>query len=334
VGRLRFRPLVGAGPLVAVCALLFRGPSARAQWAPLPERMAAASGAVPRELPPAEAVLAPADGLTAPPPWLNDGQPLAAPLEPWSWQLLPEVPIYRSYLAGVKEPRLGGIWATETDRGAFMDGTVGARVGILRLGTPGNLFPQGYQLDVEAAAFLRFDVDEDLDMDTADYRLGIPLTYGSGRFQAKFAFYHLSAHLADEFILKHPAATRINYSRDVLVLGGSYYPTDALRVYGEVGYATYTDGGTEPWELQLGLDYSTLWATGPLGAPFFAINGHLREEVNYGGEFVLQAGWQWRGVAGGRLLRIGGEYFNGQSGQYQFFRTSEEYIGLGIWYDF
>ena len=38
--------------------------------------------------------------------------------------------------------------------------------------------------------------------------------------------------------------------------------------------------------------------TGSAGTPFFAINGHLREEVDFGGDISTQLGWLWRGNIG------------------------------------
>lgn len=64
-----------------------------------------------------------------------------------------------------------------------------------------------------------------------------------------------------------------------------------------------------------------------------AINGHLREELDFGGNLVVQAGWQWRGPAG-HLFRTGLQYFNGKSDQFEFYDRFEQKIGIGIWYDF
>ncbi|NLX99968.1 MAG: DUF1207 domain-containing protein [Rhodopirellula sp.] len=126
----------------------------------------------------------------------------------------------------------------------------------------------------------------------------------------------------------------MNYSRDALVLGGSYYLTDDLRLYAEAEWAWYTDGGTKPWEFQFGLDYSPVWSwQSRCGAPFLALNGQLREEVDYGGTFVVQAGWQWRGESN-HLFRVGVQYFTGKSDQFQFFRRNEEKIGIAMWYDY
>ena len=204
---------------------------------------------------------------------------------------------------------------------------------MIRYGTTDPLWPEGWQLDVEAAAFPRLTADKYGDMISCDYRYGTALTHRRGRFETKLAYYHLSSHLADEYRYVLPWRPRINYSRFALVLGGAFYPWQSVRVYGEAGYGVYTDGGNEPWELQFGIDYSSVNPTGFRGSPFLAVHGYLREEADFGGNFVLQAGWQWRGTTG-RLARFGLHYMNGKSVQYQFFDEYEEQIGLGFWYDF
>jgi hypothetical protein len=254
--------------------------------------------------------------------------------EPWTWQWLPEGIIYHSYLAGVKEPRFAGAWNHDAHLGWIWDIALGGRVGVMRYGTEGSHRPNGWELDFEGAAFPRLDLEHEMDLAAADFRCGVPLTYGYDRFQAKFAFYHLSSHLVDEYMLRVPDDPRINYSRNALVLGGSYYATDDLRLYAEAEWAFFTDGGTKPWEFQFGVDYSPARpSTGIHGSPFVALNGHLRQEVDYGGNFVVQAGWQWRGPTE-HLMRIGGQYYTGKSEQYQFFRRNEEKLGLAIWYDY
>ena len=253
---------------------------------------------------------------------------------PWSWQLLPEGLLFRSYLASGRESRLGSVWYYERERGWLWDTTLGGRVGILRFGSDDNLRPEGWQLDVEGAAFPRLDIEENRDLDSADFRFGVPLTYARGPWEAKLAYYHFSSHLGDEYIQRNPTAQRINYSRDAMVVALAYRLQDDLRLYAEAGYAFYNSGGSRPWEFQFGVDWSPLWATGFCGAPFLAVNGHLRQEVNFGGNLIAQAGWQWRGRYNGPLLRTGFQYFNGKSLQAQFFNEHEEQFGLGVWYDY
>ncbi len=252
----------------------------------------------------------------------------------WSFQLLPEGLIYHSYLAGVKESRLASAWNYEKDWGWMWDVTLGGRVGILRYGSEGGSRPEGWQLDIEGAAMPRLDLEHERDVIAADFRAGVPLTFGRGPYQTKFGYYHLSSHLGDEFMLRFPDVERINYSRDVLVWGHSLYWGDDLRFYAEAGWAFCSDGGSEPWEFQFGIDYSPVAATGCLrGAPFAAINWQIQQELDYSGRLVVQAGWQWRGATG-RLFRIGAQYFNGKSEQFEFYRDYEEKIGMAIWYDF
>ncbi len=251
----------------------------------------------------------------------------------YCWQLMPQGLIYRSYLAGAKESRFRSVWNNEADNGNIWDITLGGNVGILRYGTTGNARPEGFQLGLEGAGLVRLDIDEERDVDAADYRFGVPITWGDSTYQVKVAYYHLSSHVGDEFLLKNIGFTRLNYSRDVLVWGHSLYPSDNWRVYGEIGYALDCDV-SDPWELQTGVEWSPLYGTGGHGAPFAAVNGHLREEVDFGGNFVAQAGWCWRRSAATGLYRIGVEYYNGKDDQFSFFDESVSKVGLGMWYDY
>jgi len=253
--------------------------------------------------------------------------------EPWSWQILPQGLIWHSYLAGPKEPRFEALLIGGQNVGEKFDGMVGGRVGLLRYGNTADFRPQGWQLDLEGAAVIREDELQAQLVDGYDFRVGIPITYGWGPFTMKLSWYHTSAHLGDEFMLKHPDFVRINYSRNALVWGHSFYPIDDLRIYGEVEYAYFVDGGAKPWAFQVGLEYSPL-VRDCCGAPFFAINGYLRQENNYGGPLTVETGWQWRPAHGGQLMRVGFFYQTGPSIYGEFFRDSEELIGAGLWYDF
>jgi hypothetical protein len=302
--------------------------------------------------PPQEAIPAPAGETWIAPPgaqqqavlpttdftdqgWGTPPVVIPCPSDAWSWQVLPDGLIYHSYWAGVHEPRLGIVTQHTTHDNSYFDGTLGGRVGILRYGTPGAFFPQGFQLDAEAAAMVRLTLDEIRDFETADYRVGVPLTYGAGNWQYKLAVYHLSSHLGDEFAIAHPGSliNRINYVRDEIVLGASYYPALWARLYAEGGYAFNTDGGAEPWEFQFGTELAQPGPTGPKGTPFFAINGHVREELDFGGDLSTQLGWLWRGNTA-QVMRLGFHYYNGKSSQYQTFNQFEQQFGLGLWYDF
>jgi hypothetical protein len=253
--------------------------------------------------------------------------------EAWSWQLMPDSLLYQAYLAGGRESRMASLWIHEKDRGWMWDAALGGHVGILRYGTVNSPWPEGWQMDVEGAAFPRLNLEEDRDVDSVDFRFGIPLTTRRGPWQTKLAYYHISSHLGDEFMVRNHSLDRINYVRDCIVFGVGFFLNPDLRLYSEAGYGFNTDGGSQPWEFQFGIDYSPLEPTFRTASPFFAINGRIREEVDYGGNFTVQTGLQWRGQSG-HLIRFGLQYFNGLSDLYQFFRDHEEQIGMGLWYDF
>jgi hypothetical protein len=266
------------------------------------------------------------------PNYAQSTDPLYLSSEPWTWQYMPRGLMYRSYLAGTKESRFAAHVVNEKDLGWLFDPTLGARVPLLRFGTHDPIWPEGFEVQAEGSAQLRLDMHNDVDVVAVDFRAGMPVVYGCGPHRWKFAYYHLSSHVGDEFLIKNPGFARLNYSRDVLVLGYSYYVIPTLRFYGEAGWAFYTDI-SKPWEFQLGMDYAPACATGFRGAPFFAMNGQLREEVDFGGNFVLQTGWSWRNQEGA-LFRVGLHYYNGKSPQFSFFNEHEQQIGFGVWYDF
>jgi hypothetical protein len=256
---------------------------------------------------------------------------------PWVWQILPNNLIYTSYLAGPKESRIGSVVYEDNFDGTLWDTTLGGRASILRYGSDTTVHPQGFEVQIEGAAFVRLDPQDDRDMRSNDFRFGVPLVYGIGRWQYKLAYYHNSAHLGDEYMIKYPPPlgyTRINYVRDCMVLGASWYPLDWMRLYAEAGYAFYNAGGSEPWEFQFGTELIRARPTGILGAPFLAVNGMLREELDYGGNICTQAGWAWRGDRSEKLLRVGVEYLYGSDPQYEFAFANQNRFGFGMWYDF
>lgn len=251
----------------------------------------------------------------------------------WTAQLKPDGLIYRSYLAGVKESRMASVFNHDSNAGWIWDITLGGRVGIFRYGTSNTVRPEGFQIDIEGSGQPRLDLEHNEDLVATDFRAGLPITYGIGRWQSKLAYYHLSSHVGDEYLVSHPGFQRINYSRDTLVLGQSYYLTADWRIYGEAGWAFYSDV-SEPWEFQFGTEYSPLTKPGLGGAPFAAFNVQSRQELDFSGNLVLQAGWQWRARNRGHLFRIGLQYYNGKNQQFEFYEVNENKFGIGFWYDF
>jgi hypothetical protein len=252
------------------------------------------------------------------------------------WQLLPNGLLYKTYLAGEKEPRLQFIKAYDRISKRYVnDAVLGGRVGIVRYGTKGAYDPQGFQLDLEGAVFARVLPEEESTMlEGSDYRVGLYGTWREDKLSYRFGYYHISSHIGDEFLIANPGFPRINYVRDSALAGIAYETTESSRIYGELGYALGNEGGAEPLEFQFGGEYSPVASNVVVGAPFAAVNRHIREEFHFDGGFNVVAGWGWQGPQTGRRIRLGLNYYRGPSLQYVFFDRKEELIGGGIWLDF
>lgn len=286
---------------------------------------------------PPQSVQPPALGApSAPPgPFADSGEGIdASPSAglPRFWQWLPDGLIWRSYLAGVQEPRFGLVTSDSSRFGTIWDATLGGRVSLLRYGTPSAYRPEGWEVQFEGAAYPRLQpLEASWPVVSTDFRVGVPLVYAQGPWQFKTGYHHISAHLGDEFMVLNPTAARINYMRDSLMMAVGYYCTESLRLFAEADYAFGCDGGAQPWEFQIGTDFSPAVRG---GAPFVAVYGNLRQELDFGGFFVLQGGWQVRGGPALHTFRVGVEYVNGASTQYEFFDDFEQRVGFGIWYDY
>jgi hypothetical protein len=255
--------------------------------------------------------------------------------EAWSWHWVPVGLIYHSYLAGPNEPRMGLNAFTNLDGRSLWDATLGGRVGFVQYGNGDPVHPVGYQLDFYGAAIARLDVENQQDLDSTDYVFGFPFTWGDEQWQWKLGYAHLSSHLGDEYAISNPGslANRINYVRDSIVLGTSYFVVPAWRVYGEVGWAFHASGGAEPFDTQFGTEVSQAGPTGDHWVPFTAVNCRVRQDQDFTGDITLQCGWLRRNILE-QTLRIGAQYYNGKSSQFQFANINEQQLGVGLWYDF
>ncbi|WP_437187914.1 DUF1207 domain-containing protein [Planctomicrobium sp. SH668] len=250
----------------------------------------------------------------------------------WTWKFMPQGFLYHTYLASQPEPRLAvQVFSDSGDR-ALVDSFIGGRIGFLRFGRQDS--PEGFQFDLLGGANLRQTPETEWDVESVQFRYDLALTYRKGAHAWKFGYYHISAHLGDEFLIKNPDYDRLNWLRDSLYLGYSYFPIPELRLYGEAGWAFNCDI-SDPWEFQLGFELAPAYPTGIRGAPFVAMNGHLQQELDFGGSFNMQLGWAWRseGLATG-LLRTGAYYYNGGSPQFSFYKHHEQSVGWGLWYDY
>jgi len=249
-----------------------------------------------------------------------------------AWQMLPDGLLYHSYVAGEKEPRFASQWLWEKDRGRVWEANVGGRWGLVRKGGYGP-DADGFQFDVEGAALVRIDPENEQDLEAVDFRAGFYGSWKQGQWRYKLGYSHISSHVGDEFLLDNMGFNRRNYVRDSFLLGVTYDVYDDLQVYGEFSGAWNANGGAEFGELQFGAQWMPVEPVFLHGAPFAAVNAHLRQEYNFGGAINTMAGWQWRSPRSHNTFRFGLMHYNGPSMQWSF-TDHESLTGLGIWYDY
>ncbi|TWU25039.1 hypothetical protein Pla52o_13360 [Novipirellula galeiformis] len=255
-------------------------------------------------------------------------------VEPMGWSILPDGLLYKSYLAGPHEPRIGMVIFSDTEEGVYWDATLGGRVGLLRYGSLGSSDPNGWQWDLEGAVMVRLDVMSSEDVDSMDFRFGTLITRADGPWSAKMGYFHISSHVGDEYLERYPLFERVNYVTESLVFGLSYQASDPLRLYGEFAYGVKASGGAKPVQIQTGAEYVPAPLSPQRGGPFAAVNLDIRQVVDFSPTMNLQAGWQWQGPESKRRLRFGLQYLNGYTTQFQFYDQREEQIGGGLWFDY
>lgn len=251
------------------------------------------------------------------------------------YEVLPADLLYRSYIAGPHEPRMGltSLYDSRTKEWRW-DGTVGGRLGLFRSNQPQMLAIDAWQIDLEGAVTTRLDPQQNMDVESADYRFGLLWTAKQKNVAWKFGYFHISSHTGDEYLIKNPGFERINFVRESLIFGTSIQATPNLRLYGETAYGLSTKGGAKPWQFQFGGELAALQKTNLHGAPFVAANVQLRQEVDFEPGVTLMTGWQWTGNESDKTWRVGLQYYNGRSNQYSFFRRLDNQLGLGVWYDY
>ncbi len=285
---------------------------------------------------------APTEGFDGSTPQLNDaGQEFLVPAavsqsssDRRDWVLLPDGLLWHSYLAGPQEPRISALLFGNDKGGYFSDATLGGRVGFLRYGTPGAHDPRGWQWDLEGAVITRMDLEKQEDIESMDYRFGTELTWAEGPWAMKAGYFHISSHVGDEYLLRSPTFDRINYVTESLIWGASYKPSQPVRVYGEMAYAVHRSGGARPFQFQTGAEWTPPPKRARRLAPFAAANLGFFEATEFHMQTTLQAGWYFQGPQSDRRLRFGLQYGDGPTSQFEFFKRSEEYLGVGIWYDY
>lgn len=256
---------------------------------------------------------------------------LQAEPKPWELVWFPEDLLLRPGLADPRAPYSGSRLQVPIRKEDHLkiENVLSGHRSIFRLEGKGEAF----ELQAEAAAFSRFDINESWDMDGVDYRFGFPFVYRNGDLALKLHPWHVTSHLGDE-IEEREGRRRIKYARNELAAGLSVDLGSEWRLYGEAGWGFVVGDPNDPWRWQAGAEFFTPLAAPPAPELFAAVNLTSFKEIDWEVQFTLQAGIWIRPVRSPRGFRIGLEYFRGHSVLTQFFREHDHYWSAGVWMHF
>jgi hypothetical protein len=155
-------------------------------------------------------------------------------------------------------------------------------------------------------------------------------TYVSGgrRIVWRFDYTHVSSHLGDAlFSQMNP----IVYSREFVRFLVSTRK-DPLRCYIGPGALVHSLPKEKAFFLQTGLEWTSR-KFGRDGHLYAAWDFKAKQEAGGVVNNALQAGWQWGDGEKGRTVRFGIAYFHGNSENGQFYRSREDKLSGGVFFD-
>jgi hypothetical protein len=143
----------------------------------------------------------------------------------------------------------------------------------------------------------------------------------------KIHLYHLTSHLGDEYV-ERTGAKQVAYHLEEAAAGISWDIGTGSRIYGEAGATIYGGETTGNGRLQCGFEWvGAREATGL--SPFFAADLQAKNEQDWTPSFTIATG-----IAYGRHVRIGAEYFQGRDPHTQFLAERERWVAIVLSFDY
>jgi hypothetical protein len=186
------------------------------------------------------------------------------------------------------------------------------------------------ELGLEGGVWAVFNFSNDVDLMNADWTASLPLTYRVDHWTFRGRYYHVSSHLGDEYMVRHPGVKRLNPSFEALEVMAVKDWKSWLRVYGGLGRVLRSDSTfpLQPLYFLLGAEvrgYARSYpSTRVLAQPYFAVHSSAWETRHFHPSINTALGVEWGDFAGyGRKVRTSVEYYSGYclEGQFGDLRT-------------
>lgn len=258
------------------------------------------------------------------------------------WRLVwfPSQDPFTPLLADPRQPTSSGnFFMLSNEAYGQFTGNFGADIGILRVESTKDGINRSFQVGVMGAAFNRFAlVGPNTFLQDADFVIGIPITFRIGRFSTRVFFYHESSHTGYDYDSYFNINQTDNFGQEILQIIPSWDITPNIRIYGGAAYRviglyyypTFGDsliliGGFEVYSPQIEAVRSRA---------YLAFNLESKGINGYTPSTDLQAGLLFHQPKSYFQVRPAIDFFNGYSQMGDFLFDKEQYVALGVYFDF
>jgi hypothetical protein len=211
---------------------------------------------------------------------------------------------------------------------------IGDQLGLVRWRSAGG--ERTFQASLAGNVYSQFNIGTaPTGLVNADYSLGVPLAYRSGRFAARLRLYHQSSHLGDGVLVggRVPRESSSFESVDLVLA----VTTGELRAYGGGEYRMEGRRLQYPsWVAHWGFELrerDPLLSRGALSRTRLvaALDVKAFEQANWVRSWSARGGLEiGRTRDGGRSWAVLAEYFAGPAPFGQFAREQLRYLGMGL----
>lgn len=248
-------------------------------------------------------------------------------------RLFPDVPSFELPLAS---PTVAGFAGrvlqlsrgeSQFGKGREADVAVGESFPALALRRGPRPITLGFSVEV----YGRFSLDDaKTSMISTDWTVGFDLQADLRPWELALQLYHESSHLGDEY-MKRFQASRIDWTREVVMLWGGYRP-GRFRILAGLGVVPQDELDLSPWLAGAGVDYRGGETTllGLRLAPLAGVYADGASATDWRTSVTGKVGVVLRGSHPGRELTLSLLAHDGLSRQRQFFRNTSRYIGMEL----
>ena len=266
-------------------------------------------------------------------------------------EAFPSDDVFRPLMADPKQPQFFAIWQHARPR----NGGSSYNLGSVAIGENFGFYTKrqgcdGWQIGLLTGIFAQFNLDtSNAELINTDFNVGIPISWRSGNWSARFRYYHQSSHIGDEFLDRIKSSgsqfNRMTLSIEEVDAIVSYDYRQWLRLYGGGGYLVHREPSTlGAGRIQWGFEarapsmrtrmlvpfLDRLIITPVLSADFKSMDQH-----SWLIDTNVLGGFEWSRTGSRRRFRVMATYFYGHNPYGQFFVSQKvESIGLGAYFIF